>query len=1031
MMNPLDALSLAGTIIQFVDFSSKVLAGTNELYKSGAEALAVHQQLGLVADDLTKMSKRLSDSYWGLSGTGTGVISTPSDDAFMFICRDASELSIELNNKLNNLKVTVIGKRRKWETIMQALKSVWTEKELTALTNRLTLLRDSIQMHVVVDLRDQLKSISSSQEVGFDRLDTSTKTIVTALLIHQDEVSKGIQDQTIAITQLLGRMEILAEKRTYPPGIVQQIDKIEVNHQDCLLSAKDFQPASLLEYLNLPECLIGSEHSLIRLCIRSQTLILAGEQTSQSRVLHNPESNEKALRLQITQYLVQNLKFPALKEREETIADVYRGTFEWLFNDSHESTPWPNFIRWLEHGSSIYWINGKAASGKSTLMRFICEHSKTKELLEKWSAPLPIVMAKFYFWNSGTLVQRSLSGLLRALLSQILGHLPDLIPVCFPQRWAKIYNDSVRPFSGVHPKFHSMEMDYWSLTELQAAMRSLVSQTVQHFKLCLFVDGLDEYEGEPSAITKYFKMLAQVPWLKICVSSRPLLGFDDAFGSGPTLRLQDLTRIDINHYVKSSLQENVNYQRLCVEQPIEALALIRNVVSRADGVFLWVRLVLQEIVRGLDNRDSLQELQERMEIVPQDLEELFSSMLGKIEPFYSKKAASIFLVVRAANVHQRSVKSLDTLILSFALDHGTSRFADINFNFQDLEMRNKEISDHLKVRCAGLLETGPKYSPGFEYLGYRVAYLHRSVREYLERSDIHQKFLKDGTGRSFEPQTALMCSYIKELQISEPRKNTLNQPSGLPLFVATVLHFAHDADIAGSDAYVEPLDKFATLTHSARSKSIIWAPAKFSSFLHIATKWDLCAYVRVILGRLASEKKGIVAHTLLAYALAGTDEYYLHGMEQMENSDFRRDRFPPSNRMIGLLLEHGAHPNKKLKDFPVLYEWTAFEIAIRNVCAILPPGDTEESENRQYSEEEKPFVSNHLTIVKLMLDNGADANTTLNYQGRTITSRKLLTETMGKYWRSKEWTVDEMFRIKGGKLEPSMIRKWIMTRRKY
>ncbi|KAF7950279.1 hypothetical protein EAE96_007567 [Botrytis aclada] len=289
-------------------------------------------------------------------------------------------------------------------------------------------------------------------------------------------------------------------------------------------------------------------------------------------------------------------------------------------------------------------------------MRFICDHSKTKELLEKWSAPLPIVMAKFYFWDSGTIVQRSLSGLLRAVLSQILGHLPDLLSVCFPQRWAKIYNYLVRPFSEVHQKLHSMEMEYWSLAEFQAAMRSLVSQSPQHFKLCLFVDGLDKYEGEPSAIAKYFSMLAQVPWLKICVSSRPLLGFDDAFGSGPSLRLQDLTRIDINHYVKSSLQENTNYQRLCVEQPIQALTLIRNIVSRADGVFLWIRLVLQDIVRGLDNRDSLQDLQERMEMVPQDLEELFSSMLGKIEPFYSKKAASIFLIVRAANVHQKSVK---------------------------------------------------------------------------------------------------------------------------------------------------------------------------------------------------------------------------------------------------------------------------------------------------------------------------------------------------------------------------------------
>ncbi|TGO26218.1 hypothetical protein BPAE_0064g00340 [Botrytis paeoniae] len=987
MMNPLDALSLAGTIIQFVDFSSKVLAGTNELYKSGAEALAIHQQLGLVADDLTKMSQRLSDSYWGLSGMG--VISTPSDDAFMFICRDASELSIELNSKLNKLKVTAVGKRRKWETVMQALKSVWTEKELTALTNRLTLLRDSIQIHIVVDLRDQLKSISSSQEVGFDRLDASTKTIVTALLTHQDEVRKGIQDQTIAITQLLGRMEILAEKHTFPPSIVHRADKLEFN--------------------------------------RTQSLLIIGERVSQEQPLRKTWWQEKAIRLQVAQCLLQSLKFPTLKEREESIADVHVGTFKWLFEDNHDTVPWSSLIHWLQHESGIYWVNGKAASGKSTLMRFICGNGTTRKLLEQWSAPLPLVIASFYFWNSGTIEQRSQSGLLRALLAEILDKLPDLFPICFPKRWANIYNKLVKPFIGGYHQNISEDMENWSLNELEVAMRTLMSQDVRNFKLCLFVDGLDEYDGQPSAIAEYFCTLAQVPWLKICLSSRPLLLLDDAFGSGPSLRLQDLTRTDIYHYVKSSLQNDINYQRLYKGQPVQASTIIGKIVSRADGVFLWVKLVLQEMIRGLKNRDTFQDLEGRIEVVPQDLEELFSSMLDSIDPFYSKKAALIFLIVRAANMSKKSVKTLDTLSLSFALDYGTARIAAVKFDLQELRNRNAEIRDHLKVRCAGLLEAGRRYSPGFEYLGYRVLYLHRSVREYLERPEIHRRFSNQVSQTEFEPYTPLICSYIKELEISEARKNILNQLSGLSLFMAKVLHYAHEADVARSNAYIELLERFATLTHDPRSKSSIWRPWEFSSFLHIAVNWDLCAYVKMKLEQITTKEKVSLIQNILPYALAATDEYYMQGMEQMENADYLRDRVPPSPRMVGLLLAHGAQPNRKMKEILALREWTAFEIAIRNVCAILPRTDTRDGSLQQFSDEDKSLVSNHLKIVEVMLNNGADANTCLNYQGRIITSRKLLTETMRKHWRGKESTVDEMFRNKGGKLEPSMIRKWIMT----
>ncbi|KAF7861959.1 hypothetical protein EAF04_007840 [Stromatinia cepivora] len=986
MMNPLDALSLAGTIIQFVDFSSKVIAGTNELYRSGAQSLNVHQQLGLAADDLSKLSKRLSDSYSDLCGNR--VIPTPTDNSFICICKNAMEVSTELNSKLSSLKVTATGKCRKWQTLKQALKSVWSEKELTDLKNRLALLRDSIQMHIVVDLRDQLSLISLSQTSRFDNLDFNTQTIVTALLKHHDEVNKSVQDQTTAITQLLGRMELLANKHTFSPIVVPQLDMIEDS--------------------------------------QNQGLMTTGKQISQEQMLHNLRWQEKAIRLQVAQCLIQSLKFPTLKEREETIADVYRGTFEWLFDDTHGSTPWSSFAHWLRHCSGIYWINGKAASGKSTLMRFISSHNTANELLQQWSAPLPLVMAKFYFWNSGTIEQRSQYGLLRALLIEILGHLPDLLPFCFPTRWAKIYNDLVKPFAEASHNNHSMEMEHWGLNELEAAMRILISQDVQSFKLCLFVDGLDEYEGQPSTIAEYFSMLAQVPWLKICLSSRPLLEFDDTFGSGPSLRLQDLTRTDIDHFVKSTLQKNVNYQHLCVEQPVQALSYIRKIVSRADGVFLWVKLVLQEIERGLANRDSPQDLQERIEIVPLDLEELFSSMLDNIDPFYIKKAALIFLIVRAAHICERSVKTLDTLSLSFALDYGTSRAEGTTFNLQELQMRNINIRDHLKVRCAGLLEIGRRYSPGFEYLGYRVVYLHRSVRDYLERPEIRSKLFNHVSETQFEPYTPLMCSYVRELGISEARKKILNDRSALSLFMTTVLHYAHEADIAGSDAYIEPLETFATLTHASRLKSTIWTPMKFSSFLHIAVNWDLCAYVKRNLNHLAPKTKSSVVHTLLSYALAATDEYYVQGMEQKENSDYLRDRIPPSSRMVGLLLAQGAQPNRKMKDFSPIRECTAFEIAIRNVCAILPRVD-DGNGSQQYSDEEKSLVCNHLEIVKVMLDHGADPNTYLNYQGRTIMSRRLLTETMRKYWRSKESDVDQVFDGKGGKLELSMIRKLMTT----
>jgi hypothetical protein len=50
-------------------------------------------------------------------------------------------------------------------------------------------------------------------------------------------------------------------------------------------------------------------------------------------------------------------------------------------------------------------------------------------------------------------------------------------------------------------------------------------------------------------------------------------------------------------------------------------ALIDNILEKASGVFLWVKLVVEEITIGLDDGDTGQELQERLDSLPPELED--------------------------------------------------------------------------------------------------------------------------------------------------------------------------------------------------------------------------------------------------------------------------------------------------------------------------------------------------------------------------------------------------------------------------
>ncbi|KAF7512362.1 hypothetical protein GJ744_001930 [Endocarpon pusillum] len=107
--------------------------------------------------------------------------------------------------------------------------------------------------------------------------------------------------------------------------------------------------------------------------------------------------------------------------RKNQISATYPGTYEWIFDETMEK-PWPNFTKWLESGSGLYLIEGKAGSGKSTLMKFIIGDRRTTEALKAGSttpSDEPLVLW-FFFWLYGISMQSNLHGLMSLLLHQLL-----------------------------------------------------------------------------------------------------------------------------------------------------------------------------------------------------------------------------------------------------------------------------------------------------------------------------------------------------------------------------------------------------------------------------------------------------------------------------------------------------------------------------------------------------------------------------------------------------------------------------------
>jgi Tfp pilus assembly pilus retraction ATPase PilT len=160
---------------------------------------------------------------------------------------------------------------------------------------------------------------------------------------------------------------------------------------------------------------------------------------SKIKVLADKGENRVKRDMMVNEFILASLRFPTIRHREEAICEAHQRTFSWIFRSCQQETanarPWSNFVKWLSEGGGIYWMNGKAGSGKSTLMKYVWNHRNTLEHLQSWARGTELQVARFYFFNGGNEDQRSHAGLLRSLLHGILSQRTDLIRQVFQEEW--------------------------------------------------------------------------------------------------------------------------------------------------------------------------------------------------------------------------------------------------------------------------------------------------------------------------------------------------------------------------------------------------------------------------------------------------------------------------------------------------------------------------------------------------------------------------------------------------------------------
>jgi hypothetical protein len=95
-------------------------------------------------------------------------------------------------------------------------------------------------------------------------------------------------------------------------------------------------------------------------------------------------------------------------------------------------------------------------------------------------------------------------------------------------------------------------------------------------KLCLFIDGLDGFEGDHKEMAALSHKITKSPTVQVCLSSRPWVVFQETYQSCPSMRLQDLTFPDIKLYVESKFNPHPAFNRLAEENPSQQAFFVKR-----------------------------------------------------------------------------------------------------------------------------------------------------------------------------------------------------------------------------------------------------------------------------------------------------------------------------------------------------------------------------------------------------------------------------------------------------------------------
>ncbi|OTA52656.1 hypothetical protein K449DRAFT_340541, partial [Hypoxylon sp. EC38] len=321
----------------------------------------------------------------------------------------------------------------------------------------------------------------------------------------------------------------------------------------------------------------------------------------------------------VCQEIFDHFRFSEMRLRQLAIDPPAKNTCQWL----PQSVA---FTQWIERKNvgvhfGLLQIIGKPGCGKSTLMKRLFETTRSSLRAEG------TCVAGFFFNSRGGELEHCARGLFRSLLFQVgISH-----PACLDSMQAYSVTE-LSTMERANPRVYARMLK--SILQEIFSNKSIAPQNT-----ILFIDALDECDhNETSETGHFFAELAESAYqagvrLNVCISRReypPII-----IRKCLEIQMRDFNTEDIRRYIHEKLD-------LVEFEPSKAKILADLITQRSNGIFLWVVLAVEGILKDVEDGKNTKYILKRTKRLPKALEDLYASMLKNIDPNNRQMALRLF-----------------------------------------------------------------------------------------------------------------------------------------------------------------------------------------------------------------------------------------------------------------------------------------------------------------------------------------------------------------------------------------------------